>query len=178
MKKLVPPHGRLLIPMLACYLPLAVAATAPVAARATELHRASQPTAPITGRVTDTKGEGLPGVTVLVKGTTNGTTTGADGSYTIDAPANATLVFSSVGFAGQEIPVGNRTAINLTLSESNQALSDVVVVGYLTQKREDVTGSVASVSAVDANRAPVATLAEGIQGRLPGVTIANSGAPG
>ncbi|MGI4736407.1 MAG: SusC/RagA family TonB-linked outer membrane protein [Janthinobacterium lividum] len=179
MKKLVPPHGRLLIPMLACYLPLAVAATAPVAARAAELGQtARQPTAPITGRVTDTKGQALPGVTVLVKGTTNGTTTGADGTFTLDAPANATLVFSSVGFAGQEIPVNNRTAINLTLSESNQALSDVVVVGYLTQKREDVTGSVASVSAVDANRAPAPTLAEGIQGRLPGVTIANSGVPG
>jgi TonB-linked SusC/RagA family outer membrane protein len=179
MKKLLPPHGRLLIPMLACYLPLAVAATAPVAARASILSsKASQPNAPVTGRVTDTKGQGIPGVTVLVKGTTNGTTTGADGNFTLDAPTDATLVISSIGYAGQEIPVNNRSSINVTLSESNQALSDVVVVGYLTQKREDVTGSVASVSAVDANRAPVATLAEGIQGRLPGVTIANSGVPG
>ncbi|TVT38363.1 TonB-dependent receptor [Hymenobacter setariae] len=178
MKKLVPPAGRLLVPVLACCLPLAVATAAPVAAPTTLLRKASQPTATITGRVTDTKGEGLPGVTVLVKGTTNGTTTGADGSFSLDAPDNATLVFSSIGYAGQEIPVNGRTTINLTLSDSNQALSDVVVVGYLTQKREDVTGSVASVSAVDANRAPAPTLAEGIQGRLPGVTIANSGVPG
>jgi len=179
MKKLVPPHGRLLIPMLACYLPLAVAAAAPIAARATELRAGTrQPAAPISGRVVDAKGQGIPGVTVLVKGTSNGTTTGADGSFTLDAPDNATLVISSIGFAGQEIAVNGRTTFSVTLSESNQALSDVVVVGYLTQKREDVTGSVASVSAVDANRAPVATITEGIQGRLPGVTIANSGVPG
>jgi TonB-linked SusC/RagA family outer membrane protein len=179
MKKLVPPGGRLLLPMLACCLPLAAATAAPLAPSSTLLLRKkAQPAAIVTGRVTDIKGEGLPGVTVLVKGTTVGTTTGADGTFSLDAPANATLVFSSIGYAGQEIPVNNRTAINITLSDSNQALSDVVVVGYLTQKREDVTGSVASVAAVDVKRAPVATLAEGIQGRLPGVTVANSGVPG
>jgi TonB-linked SusC/RagA family outer membrane protein len=165
--------------MLACCLPLAAATAAPLAPSSTLLLRKkAQPAAIVTGRVTDIKGEGLPGVTVLVKGTTVGTTTGADGTFSLDAPANATLVFSSIGYAGQEIPVNNRTAINITLSDSNQALSDVVVVGYLTQKREDVTGSVASVAAVDVKRAPVATLAEGIQGRLPGVTVANSGVPG
>jgi hypothetical protein len=83
--------------MLACYLPLAVAAAAPVAARAAELSRTtSKPTAPITGRVTDEKGEGLPGVTVLVKGTTTGTSTDVNGNFTIDVPTGGSLVISSI----------------------------------------------------------------------------------
>ena len=95
MKKLVPPAGRLLVPVLACCLPLAVATAAPVAASSTfAIRKTSQPLAPVTGRVTDDKGEGLPGVTVLVKGTTTGTSTDVDGNFSIDAPANATLVIS------------------------------------------------------------------------------------
>ncbi|RZL08437.1 MAG: SusC/RagA family TonB-linked outer membrane protein, partial [Hymenobacter sp.] len=177
MNKLLPSSGRLLIPVLACCLPLAVATAAPVAVPRTYSTHA-HPTAPITGRVTDAKGEGLPGVTVLIKGTTTGTSTDVNGNFSLDAPDNATLVISSVGYASQEVAVAGRTTISVSLTDSSQSLSDVVIVGYLTQKREDVTGSVASVSAVDVKRAPVATLAEGIQGRLPGVTVATSGIPG
>jgi TonB-linked SusC/RagA family outer membrane protein len=180
MKKLLPPSGRLL-PMLACCLPLAVATVAPVAAAPALLARKAgkaQPNAPVTGRVTDGKGQGIPGVTVLVKGTTTGTTSDANGSFTIEAPDNATLVISSIGYATQEVVVAGRSTLAVTLTDSNQQLTDVVVVGYLTQKREDVTGSVASVSAADVKRAPVATVTEAIQGRLPGVTVSNSGVPG
>jgi TonB-linked SusC/RagA family outer membrane protein len=179
MKKLVPPHGRLLIPMLACYLPLAVATAAPVAARAAELSRnTSQPNAPITGRVTDEKGEGLPGVTVLVKGTTTGTSTDVNGNFTIDVPTGGSLVISSIGYATQTIAVGSQTTLAVRLAADAQQLSEAVVVGYLTQERQNVTGSVATVSATDVHRAPVASTAEAIQGRVPGVQINNSGAPG
>ncbi|MGI4760396.1 MAG: SusC/RagA family TonB-linked outer membrane protein [Janthinobacterium lividum] len=179
MKKLVPPHGRLLIPMLACYLPLAVAASAPVAARAAELGQtARQPTAPITGRVTDTKGEGLPGVTVLVKGSTTGATTDANGNFTIDAPANATLVISSIGYTSQEIALAGRTIINVSLTDNEQALSEVVVMGYTTQDRQNLSSAVSSANVAEAKKAPVATITEAIQGRVTGVQINNSGNPG
>ena len=179
MNKLLPPPGRLLLPVLVCCLPLTVAVALPVAAATSAVVRkVAQPAQPVTGRVTDAKGEGVPGATVLVKGTQTGTSTDINGNFAIDVPDNATLVISSVGYASQEVVVAGRTTLTVALSDSNQQLNDVVVVGYLTQKREDVTGSVASVSSVDANRAPAPTLAEGIQGRLPGVTIANSGIPG
>lgn len=180
MKKQLLPPGRLLLPVLVCCLPFAVAAAAPDEASPTTsiLLPTARPATTVTGRVTDAKGDGLPGVTVLVKGTKTGVSTDANGNFSLDVPDNAILVISSVGYANQEIAVAGRNSINVSLSDSNQQLSDVVVVGYLTQKREDVTGSVASVAAVDVKRAPVATLAEGIQGRLPGVTVATSGVPG
>ena len=176
MNKLLLPPRHLLLPALACCWPLSNALAAPAAAHTSIT--ASRPAALVTGRVTDAKGEGLPGVTVLVKGTQTGTSTDVNGNFSLEVPDNATLVISSVGYTTQEIAVVGRTSINVTLSDNNQQLSDVVVVGYLTQKREDVTGSVASVAAVDVKRAPVATLGEGIQGRLPGVTVASSGVPG
>ncbi|MGI4743488.1 MAG: SusC/RagA family TonB-linked outer membrane protein [Janthinobacterium lividum] len=179
MKKIVPPHGRLLIPMLACYLPLAVATAAPVAARAAELSRtASQPNAPVTGRVTDDKGEGLPGATVLVKGSTQGTSTDVNGNFTIDVPTGGSLVISSIGYATQTIVVGSQTTLNVRLASDAQQLSEAVVVGYLTQERQNVTGSVATVGATEVRRAPVASVGEAIQGRLAGVQVTNSGVPG
>jgi TonB-linked SusC/RagA family outer membrane protein len=179
MKKLVPPTGRLLVPVLACCLPLAVATAAPVAASSTfTIRKASQPLATVTGRVTDDKGEGLPGVTVLVKGTTTGTSTDVDGNFSLDAPANATLVISSVGFTTQEIAVNNQTTINVRLATNTQNLSEAVVVGYITQERQNVTGSVATLGATEVRRAPVASVGEAIQGRLAGVQVTNSGVPG
>ena len=178
MTKPLPSVGRLL-PALACCLPLVVATAAPAAILPVRTTRTLvRPAATVTGRVTDAKGEGLPGVTVLVKGTQTGTSTDVNGNFSLDVPDNGTLVISSVGYATQEIAVAGRTTIAISLSDSDQKLSDVVVVGYLTQKREDITGSVASVSAVDAKRTPAPTLGEAIQGRLPGVTVANSGIPG
>ncbi|MET4105036.1 TonB-dependent receptor [Hymenobacter sp. UYP22] len=167
------------VPALVACLPL----LAPVAGQASELptpaaHRDAVLATTISGRVLDEKGQGMPGVTVLERGTSNGVTTDSDGRYTLAVADNATLVFSFVGYTTQEVPVNGRSSVDVRLDVDSKVLNDVVVVGYLTQKREDVTGSVASVSAREAQKAPVATIAEGIQGRLPGVQVINSGVPG
>ncbi|RZK60507.1 MAG: SusC/RagA family TonB-linked outer membrane protein, partial [Hymenobacter sp.] len=135
---------------------------------------------PVSGRVTDAKGAGLPGVTVLVKGTTNGTSTGADGGFSLSAPENSTLVFSSVGFKTQELPVtGATSTIAVRLSDDQQALNEVVVVGYGTQTRQEVTTSVASVGAAALERQPVAGFDQALQGQAAGVQVtAPTGAPG
>ncbi|WP_196956697.1 SusC/RagA family TonB-linked outer membrane protein [Hymenobacter guriensis] len=133
----------------------------------------------ITGRVVDAKGEGLPGVNVLVRGTTNGTQTDANGGYALaNVPSNATLVFSYVGFTAQELPLNGRAAVDVTLVEDVKALSEVVVVGYTTQKRTDVTGSVASISGTEIKSLPVTNVQEALQGRMAGVEVVkSSGAP-
>lgn len=138
----------------------------------------SRPAQVISGRVTDEKGAGLPGVSILVVGTTTGTSTNSEGQFTLDVPAGAVLAFSYVGYVTQNVTVGSEATINVQLLEDMQKLNEVVVVGYLTQKREDVTGAVSTVSAVDVKRAPVATLGEAIQGRVPGVAVSTSGTPG
>ncbi|UOQ52723.1 SusC/RagA family TonB-linked outer membrane protein [Hymenobacter cellulosivorans] len=134
--------------------------------------------APVSGRVLDEKGQPMPGVTVLEKGTTNGVTTDADGRYTLTVGDNATLTFSFVGYLSQDVPVSGRSEVNVAMGVDAKMLTDVVVVGYLTQNRQDVTGSVASVSAQEVRRAPVASVGEAIQGRMPGVQVTNSGQPG
>jgi TonB-linked SusC/RagA family outer membrane protein len=135
---------------------------------------------PVSGRVTDSKGEGIPGVTVLVRGTTIGTSTDASGAYTLSVPEGSTLIFSSVGFTTQEIPVtGANSSLAVSLKESAKDLGEVVVVGYGTQERQSVTGAVASVSGRQIASQPVSDAAQAIQGRAAGVTVTqNSGAPG
>ena len=177
MNKLLPSSGRLLIPVLACCLPLAVATAAPVAAARTYLTNA-QPNVLITGRITDSKGEGIPGVTVLVKGSSQGVTTDVDGNFKLDAPEGAILVISSIGYATQEVPTTGRTTLNLTLNPSDQKLDEVVVLGYVTQDRQNLTSAVSAVDVNGAKKAPVGTITEAIQGRTTGVQINNSGNPG
>jgi len=135
---------------------------------------------PVSGRVTDAKGEGLPGVTVLVKGTTTGTSTGPDGSFSLSAPENSTLVFSSIGYKNQELPVtGATSTIAIRMSDDQQSLNEVVVVGYGTQSRQDLSTSVASVGAAALARQPVAGFDQALQGQAPGVQVTTpSGAPG
>ncbi|QDA61572.1 SusC/RagA family TonB-linked outer membrane protein [Hymenobacter jejuensis] len=135
---------------------------------------------PVSGRVTQSNGEGLPGVTVVVKGSSQGTSTDASGNFSLEVPEGSTLVFSYVGYTRREVPVtGASTSFNVTLSEDTQALKEVVVVGYGTQERTSVTGSVASVSAKEIAAQPVADAAQALQGRAAGVQIvSNSGAPG
>ena len=137
-------------------------------------------TVPVSGRVTQPNGEGLPGVTVLVKGTTIGTNTDAGGNFTLNVPEGGTLVFSNVGYTRQEIAItGATSSLAVALKEDAQALNEVVVVGYGTQERQSVTGAVASVSGRDIASQPVADPAQAIQGRAAGVTVvSNSGAPG
>lgn len=135
---------------------------------------------PISGVVTDEAGAALPGVSVLLKGTVRGTTTNASGQYQLSVPdGGVVLVFSFVGYESQELAVGSRTTVNISLKTDTKSLNEVVVVGYGTQRKSDLTGSVASVKAKDINAFPIVTPVQGIQGRVPGVqVIQNSGAPG
>ncbi|QJW89733.1 TonB-dependent receptor [Spirosoma taeanense] len=134
----------------------------------------------VTGRVIDDQGQALPGVSVVVKGTTTGSVTDGTGNYSLTVPnRTATLVFSYIGFITQEIPVNNQATINLTLATDTKSLSEVVVVGYGTQKKETVTGSVVAVKGADLVKSPTTNLSNSLAGRLPGVTAVNrSGEPG
>ncbi len=134
----------------------------------------------LTGKITDNGGIGLPGVTVQIKGASRGTSTDADGTYRLqNVPAGSTLVFSSIGYTNQEVAVGNRTEVNLTLVEDTKALAEVVVVGYGTQKSKDVTGSVTSLGTKDFNRGVIASPDQLLQGRVAGVQVTpSSGEPG
>lgn len=133
----------------------------------------------VTGRVTDSNGDALPGATIVEKGTTNGTVTDADGKYQLIVQQGAVLVVSFVGYESQEISVNDRAVIDITLSSSIANLEEVVVVGYGTQKKLNVTGAMASVTRDDLIKAPVASLTNALSGRLPGVIATQrSGEPG
>lgn len=140
----------------------------------------AQDTRTVTGQVTSAVDNmGLPGVTIRVKGTSDGTTTDFDGNYRIQVAEGATLVYSFVGYTRQEVRVGNQTQINVQLEEDIETLAEVVVVGYGTQKKEDLTGSVASVSSESFNRGQVTTPEQLITGKVAGVQITTGGgAPG
>ena len=133
----------------------------------------------VKGRVTDGGDKStIPSVSVLIKGTQIGTQTDASGAYSISAPANATLVFQYLGYTPQEIPVNNRTTINVQLASSSQQLDQVVVVGYGTQRKIDVTGSVATVKGEDIAKQASVNPISALQGKVAGVSITNTGAPG
>lgn len=138
-------------------------------------------THPVTGHVTKaTTTDPLPGVTVAVKGTNNRTTTNDQGVYTITVPNNnATLVFSYVGHKPQEINIGSRSTIDVSLQEDASTLNDVVVIGYGTAKKKDLTGATSSISGKELEKIPVSSAAEAITGRMPGVQVTTTdGAPG
>ncbi len=133
----------------------------------------------ITGKVTDEKGEGISNVSVTVKGKTRGTMTKIDGSFSIGAATGETLVFSGVGYKSVSMEVGNETTINSTLSPDASNLSDVVVVGYGTQKKVTITGAVSAVKGEALIKSPAVDLSNSLSGRLPGlVVIQQSGEPG
>jgi TonB-linked SusC/RagA family outer membrane protein len=138
----------------------------------------AKPLADINGKVSDKNGQGIPGVSVIIKGTNRGTTTNASGEYSLNAANNAMLVFSFVGYTSQEVLVSNRSQINITMLDDVKALSEVVVVGYGTQKRASVTGAISSVSAQEVTQLPVPSVEQAIQGRVPGVTVTANGSPG
>ena len=131
-----------------------------------------------TGLVKDKTGEPMIGVNVLVKGTTNGTITDFDGKFSIpDVPSNATLVVSYIGYLTKEVKSGKDLVI--VLEEDNKTLDEVVVIGYGTVKRRDLTGSVASVTGEKLAANPVANVAQALQGQLPGVSVTSQdGRPG
>lgn len=134
----------------------------------------------VSGKITDAQGMSLPGVSILVKGTTTGTVSAADGGYTLNVPSKTTtLVFSYIGFLTQEIGVDGKTEINVTMASDDKMLNEVVVVGYGEQKKETVTGSVVSVKGTDLVKSPAVNLTNSIAGRMPGVIATNrSGEPG
>jgi TonB-dependent starch-binding outer membrane protein SusC len=132
----------------------------------------------VKGKVTSEDGEPLPGVSVLVKGTSTGTATSADGTYQLTVPETATLVFSFIGYTSEEVAVNNQTTINVSLQPDIKALSEVVVVAYGTQKRTSVTGAISSVSSKDIVALPVPSVEQSIQGRVPGILVINNGQPG
>jgi len=135
----------------------------------------------ITGVLTSaTTGETLPGVNILVKGTAIGTISGIDGSYSIEVPdANSVLVFSYIGYTSLEIPVSGRSQINVSLEESTELLEELVVVGYGTVKKSDITGSVASVTADDLTAYPAGDAIQALQGMAAGVQVqSTNGEPG
>ncbi|GAB4039384.1 TonB-dependent receptor [Spirosoma jeollabukense] len=136
--------------------------------------------APITGRVTDEKGEGLPGVSVVVKGSQRGTTTDPNGQFQLDLPErNVILVFSFVGYESQEVTVGAQSTLNVTLTVSEKGLQEVVVVGYGEQRKSDVTGATSTVSAREIAKRPLVRVEQALQGTTSGVVVASSsGQPG
>ncbi len=134
----------------------------------------------VNGKVTDSGGAPLPGVTIVVKGTTNGTVTNSDGEFALpNVPDDAILQFSFVGMASQEIAVNGQTEINVTMEEEAIGLEEVVAVGYGSMKKSDLTGAISSVSEDDLNTTQAANILEKAQGKLAGVDIVSSnGSPG
>ena len=125
----------------------------------------------VKGFVKDDKGDPMIGVTLIVKGTNFGTVSNADGSYSIDVPYGATLMVSYIGYAPQEINVNNRTKIDITLLEDSKALEEVVVVGYNVQKKETITGSIATITTKDLKQSPTANINNALAGRMPGLLV-------
>ncbi|SIO52616.1 SusC/RagA family TonB-linked outer membrane protein [Chitinophaga niabensis] len=134
---------------------------------------------PIKGTVKDKDGQPIPGVTIQVKGTSVGTVSTPEGTFTLNAPdANVTLLFSYIGYDPQEIALEGRTELNVVMATSSSQLEQVVVVGYGTRRKRDLTGAIGSVQGEELTKQPVNTATQGVQGKLAGVQIISSGAPG
>ena len=125
----------------------------------------------VSGKITDDTGEGLPGVTVLVEGTSTGTVTDIEGNYNLAAASDAVLKISYIGFKTQTIPVNGRSTINVQLEVDVSELSEVVVIGYGSVRKSDITGSVSSVKAKELQAFPVLNAAQALQGRAAGVQV-------
>jgi TonB-linked SusC/RagA family outer membrane protein len=133
----------------------------------------------VSGKVTEAGlNEGLIGVSVSVKGATTTTQTNVNGEYSIDAPGDGTLVFTYVGFVTKEVGINNQTSINVEMSTSTQSLEQVVVIGYGTQRKRDLTGSITSVKGEDIAKSPNINPLSSLQGKVAGLTIVNNGTPG
>ncbi len=133
----------------------------------------------VRGKVTGTNGEELAGVSIQVKGTSQGTSTDVNGNFTITTSANATLVFSTIGYSEIEESVGGRSTINVLMTAgAGQQLEQVVVVGYGTQRKRDVTGSISTIKGDDIAKLPATNPIASLQGRVPGLTVSNTGNAG
>lgn len=132
----------------------------------------------VSGTVTGADGLAIPGVSILVLGTTTGTTTNIDGEYSLTAPSDGTLVFSYIGYIRQEVAIGGRSVIDVVLQESVALLDELIVTGYSTQRRADITGAVASIDIESASRVTSASVLQRLDGRVSGVTVNAGGSPG
>ncbi|MBG47620.1 MAG: SusC/RagA family protein [Pseudozobellia sp.] len=133
----------------------------------------------VSGTVSDAQGSPLPGASIVVSGTTTGTQTDFDGNYTLDnVPSDGTLSVSYIGFTSKEVAVNGQETIGVTLEEDTQALEEVVVVGYGTQKKADLTGSITTVKSEDITRTPSGAAMQALQGKVAGLQVVSSGAPG
>ncbi|HTJ53597.1 MAG TPA: TonB-dependent receptor [Cyclobacteriaceae bacterium] len=133
----------------------------------------------ISGVIKDEGGAALPGVNVLIKGTSLGTTSDNDGKYSLSIPdEDVTLIFSFIGYTSKEVAAANQSVINVTLTPDVQSLQEVVVVGYGTQRKSDLTGSIASIKSEEIRNIGGSNVAEALQGKAPGVDIRNIGSPG
>src|SRR5690606_2504590 len=133
----------------------------------------------VTGKVTDDRGATLPGVNVVIKGTTTGTSTDAEGAFSIEAAPDDVLVMSFIGYTPQEIRVGNQTVINVSLAEDVKTLDEVVFIGYGEVQRSDLTGSVVSVRGETLNQSIATGIDQALIGRVAGITATQmSGQPG
>jgi len=130
---------------------------------------------PVTGKITDDKGNPLPGATVTVKGTNVSVSADNSGAFRIEAPAGAHLLISSIGFTEQDISLSSRTAISIVLQSESRSLNDVVVVGYGTMRKKDVTGAVATISQKDFSPGVVNNPLQQIQGKVAGLVITQPG---
>lgn len=148
-----------------------------VAIRTNDAKVTEQTDIKVSGKITNSSGEAVPSATVRVKGTSNGTSSGIDGTYEINAPENATLLFSSVGYEDAEVAVGGRTTIDVTLTSAVKLIEQIVVVGYGTSRRKDLTGAVASISGAELAKQPVLTATQAVQGKVAGVQVIASGDP-
>lgn len=133
----------------------------------------------VTGKVTNqSDNQPIAGVSIQEKGTTNGTLSAGDGSFAITVRNNATLVITSVGYVSQEVPVNGRNNISVSLQSAIGGMNEVVVIGYGTQRRANVTSAISSVDGKTLNELPVPNLSQALQGRVAGVTVVNNGTPG
>ncbi|HYG19836.1 MAG TPA: TonB-dependent receptor [Ohtaekwangia sp.] len=131
----------------------------------------------VTGKVTDSQGVPLPGVNILVKGLTSGTTTDSDGNFSLEVPdGDVTLVFSFIGYATQEVALNGQTTLNVSLADDIQSLGEVVVVGYGTQEKREVTSAIAQVSGRELLKSPAISVSNALAGRVPGLIVSQGNA--
>ena len=132
----------------------------------------------ITGKIVNEKGEPLSGVSISIQGTSKGTVTDNNGNYSLNVAPNAVLIVSYIGYTTQEVKVNNQNVINISLVASEKQLDQVVVVGYGTQRKQDVTGSIATIQGSEISKQASVNPISALQGKVAGVQITNSGAPG
>jgi len=132
----------------------------------------------VKGKLTDATGQGIPGVTIIIKGTATGTVTDFNGVYSLETSPHATLVYSFIGYQTREIPVQNRTTIDVVLQDQSVKVDEVVVVGYGTQKVKDLTSSISTLKSEELAKTPSSQAMQALQGKVAGLQVVSSGAPG